>query len=182
MAPRKPADSTKILSTRTLVNIKRDQTAATPRVVWLHEIPILEAMFGEGNVVHIEPEALDDGYSAKPSADLLPYNKKQDRVPPPSESLGIGFVFIGDAKTEFSRLAELYGMHPEVKESMAENVYGRFQEGRFAKLVGSPELVDLPDQQLRGLCTAYGADPAKVAESKGDALLALAEEVGVQLG
>jgi hypothetical protein len=41
----------------------------------------------------IDAEVADEGYVAKLSPDLLPWNKTQDKVRPPSETLGLGFVF-----------------------------------------------------------------------------------------
>lgn len=182
MPPRKPAEE-KILSRRVLVNVMRDQTAATPRIVWLHEVPILEAVFGEGNVRHVEAEAMDEGYSGKPSPDLMPFNKKQDAILPPSATAGLGFVFVGDPRSEYERLCEVYGQHPEVRESMCEHVYGRFQNGQFARVIGSPVLADLPDAQLVDLAKGYGASPEQIAEAvKAEKVLELAESLGVQVG
>jgi hypothetical protein len=160
-APRKTAEPTsdKILSRRVLVEIKIDQTTVTPRAVFQHELPILEAMHGEGNAKVIDAEVADEGYVAKLSADLLPWNKTQDKVRPPSETLGLGFVFTGDPRAEFDRLCSMYGKHPEVNEPYAENVFGRFATGTFAKLLGSPTMDDLPDEQLRSLVRDYGFVP-----------------------
>lgn len=157
--PRKTADS-KQLSRRVLVTIDRDMTSKTPRVVWQHEIPILEAVHGEGKVAVVEVASLDEGYNAKPTPDMLVHNKRQDAIAPPSKTMGIGHVFIGDPRAEYDRLGAVYGRHPEVNETFAENVYGRFQVGRFAAMVGEPELDDLPDEQLRDLARAYGGAPA----------------------
>jgi len=185
MRPRKTAqtiESDKLLSRRVLVNIKRDQTAATPRVVWLHEIPILEDLFGEGNVTHIDPDLLDEGFSGKPSADTLPYNKKQDPILPPSETQGLGFVFIGNKGAEYDRLAVVYGSHPTFAGPVVEHVYGRMQDGKFVDLLGQPELEDLPDAQLRGLLVGYGADAEQMkAATDRTKLLALAGELGVEI-
>lgn len=200
MPPRKTAsDSPKMLSTRTLVVISRDQTAATPRTVWAHEIPILEAIFGEGMVRVQEPEALDEGYNPKPSPELLIYNKQQDKVRRPSETQGLGFVFIGDPRNEFERLCSLYGRHPDVNQPYAEYIFGRFDTGKFKALVGSPEMPDLPDDQLRALAMQYGFVPVvgdkatedeKLAQrakqhelttADNAALLKIADELGVEL-
>jgi hypothetical protein len=180
---RKPASDEKILSRRVLVTLVRDQTAATPRVVYQHEIPLLEVLFGEGNAKPVDPEALDEGFSTRPSADMLVHNKRQDPIPRPSESAGLGHVFIGDPRGEFERLAACYGMHPEVKVSVVEHVYGRFAEGRFSAVVGGPDLSDLPPDQLRELTRQWGGDPdaIKAADTR-EKLLALAEETGVQIG
>ncbi len=179
--PRKPA-SDKVLSRRVLVLINRDMTAKTSRIVWQHEIPILEAIFGDGEVKVQDPKVLDDGYSGKPSADMLIYNKKQDPILPPSQTAGLDFVFCGDARTEYDRLTAVYGRHPEVNQSMAEHVYGRFQDGRFQSIVGSAVLEDLPDAQLRELVSSWGADPEAVTAAKTtEQLLKLAEEANVEL-
>lgn len=176
--------ASKILSRRVLVNIRRDQTAATPRAVWQHEIPILEDVFGEGSAQVVEDPAklLDEGYSARPGPDLTPHNKKQDPIPRPSESIGLGWVFAGDPQAEYDRLAACYGMHPEVKQTYAEHVYGRFQTGRFSLVVGAAELDDMPDDQLRHTVLGWGADPAEVKAADRAALLTMAEDLGVQVG
>lgn len=192
-------DTPKMLSTRTLVVISRDQTAATPRTVWAHEIPILEAIFGEGMVRVQEPEALDEGYNPRPSPELLIYNKTQDKVRRPSETQGLGFVFIGDPRNEFERLCSLYGRHPDVNQAYAEYIFGRFDSGKFSQLVGKPELSDLPDDQLRALAVQYGfipvvGDKASDEEKKAQAakqlelsnadtaaLLKIADELQIQL-
>jgi len=202
---RQPAKETatpdKVLSRRVLVNIKRDQTAVTPRVVWMHEIPILEQIFEEGNVVMVNPEALDEGYSTKQTPDMLAHNKKQDPIKRPSESLCLGWVFVGNPQAEYERLSACYGRHLEMPISNCEHVYGRFQTGAFQKLLGLPELADLPDDQLRELIKAWGFEIPqtdtkstpeqieKAAEARAkfntmttDELVALAVELGVEVG
>ena len=163
--PRKTPDTAKILSRRALVNIFRDAMTLTPRVVWQHEIPILEAVFGEGNVRPVEAAVMDESFNPKPSADLLPFNKVQDAIQRPSETASIGYAFIGDAQSEYNRLVSVYGRHSEVNVSMAEHVYGRFQEGRFESVVGKAEVEDLPEAQLRELARAHGYIPATHRQS-----------------
>lgn len=202
MPPRKTAepDTLKQLSRRVLVSISIDTTAKTPRAVWQHELPILEAIHGEGNVPIIEPEVADEGYSPKVSADLLPWNKTQDQVRRPSETLGLGYVFYGDPRAEFDRLCSMYGKHPDVNEPYAENVFGRFSSGTFAKLLGNPELEDMPDEQIRGLVRDFGYVPIydkdapeserqtfrekqkALLSANREQLLEFAAEVGVTLG
>lgn len=192
----------KPLSRRVLVEIDRDMTAKTPRVIWQHEIPVIEAVLGEGKVQVLDPGTLDEGYSDKVSPALMPYNKVQDAVPRPSETQGIGFVFIGDAKAEFARLASAYGRINDAEGAVAvEKVYGRFVEGRFAAMVGRATLNDLPAAQLRSLLESYGAAPMgavkDMPESEKDAavkarrdflaadraaLVKMAQDAGVTLG
>jgi hypothetical protein len=189
------------LSRRVLVNIKRDQTTATPRVVWAHEVPILEAIWGEGNVQSVEPETLDEGFSPKAAASMLVHNRVQDAFRRPSQSLGLGWVFCEDARTEYDRLASCYGMHPEVKQTWVENVFGRFQGGGFQTMVARPELEDLPEDQLRAMLLQSGyqlpivtyesseAERAAATKARKEfesadkaALVKLADEYGVELG
>lgn len=165
--------STKTLSRRVLVTVHRDAMTVTPRVIWQHEFPILEAIFGEGQIKPVERGAdgkhpMDEGYSKKAAPELLPFNKKQDQILPPSETASIGYVFIGDARGEYERLAQVYGKHAEVNESNVENVYGRFQSGAFKAVVGSPEVDDLPEQQLRDLARSHGYLPIVSEKSSDD--------------
>lgn len=197
---RHPANtSEKQLSRRVLVKIKRDMTEITPRVIWQHEKPILEELFGEGNITEVDPATLDDGYTAKASPSLLIYNKTQDVVQKPSETQGIGFVFISDPAVEYQRLAEVYGKHKDENVLLVEKIYGRLQSGQFQRLMGSPSLNDLPEAQIRGLILGYGYAPdthkdatqeekqatlamrKALAEMKIDGLVKLAEEVGVEI-
>ena len=201
----RPAKETAVtdkpLSRRVLVNIKRDQTAVTPRVVWMHEIPILEQIFGDGTVQEVEPSSLDEGYSTKQSPDMLVHNKRQDPIKRPSESLCLGWVFVGSPQAEYERLSNAYGRHSEMPISNCEHVYGRFQSGAFPKLVGTPALSDLPDDQLRDLIKAWGFEipqtdtkstpeqVEKAAEARakfnsmtGAELVELAESIGVEIG
>lgn len=191
----------KPLSRRVLVNIRRDLTATTPRVVWQHEIPILEHIFRDGSVQEVNPASLDEGYSTKQAPDMLVHNKRQDPIKRPSESLCLGWVFVGNPQTEYERLCNAYGRHATVPIPNCEHVYGRFQAGAFEKLVGKPELSDLPDDQLRDLIKAWGfeipqtdtkstpeqIEKAAEARAKFNAmttaeLVALAESIGVEIG
>lgn len=196
---RQSANPEKQLSRRVLVTIKRDLTEVTPRVIWEHEKPILEELFGEGHVVDVDASTLDEGYNPKAAPSLLPYNKTQDVVQRPSETQGIGFVFIGDPQVEYQRLAEVYGKHNEENVLLVEKIYGRFQAGNFARLLGKPALNDLPEAQIRSLILGYGYAPdthkdasqeekqatlamrKALAEMKIDGLVKLAEEVGVEI-
>jgi hypothetical protein len=187
------------VSTRIAVTIFRDMTSTTPRVIWAHEKPLLEEIHGEGNVNEIPLDKLDEGYTASVSPALLMHNKKQDRILKPSDSLGIGFVFTGDPAAEYQRLVEAYGKHPDIDMPVVEKVYGRLQGGAFTRLLGKPQMKDLPDQQLRSLIADYGypgdidkdstpeekkAHSAKVVALRDmptAELLKLAADVGVEI-
>lgn len=190
----------KTLSRRILVNIKRDMTEITPRVIWAHEKPLLEAIHEEGNVTLVDASTLDQGYREKPSPDMLVYNKTMEKPSRPSASLGLGFVFIGNPEAEYQRLHDVYGRMADENVRVVEKVYGRFQGGSFARLMGNPELDDLPEAQLRALILDYGYAPEPHKDAAPDeknemwgrrkALFAMghaelvktAQEVGVELG
>ena len=191
----------KILSRRVAVEIRRDQTTSTPRVVWQHEVPILQLIHGEDEVREISAEQMDEGYSPKPSADLLPFNKQQDRLPKPSEANHLGWVFTGSPEGEYERLKGAYGRHIEINQPNVEHVYGRFSSGAFFRVIGQPTLEDLPADQLRDLCLNWGHSlPIATSDSsvedqraaakawaefraaKPAALIAIARDLGVTLG
>lgn len=200
-SPADDATDAKVLSRRVLVNIRRDQTTETPRVVWAHEVPILQLLFGDDEVRMVDPKTMDEGYSPTIPADMRPFNKTEDRRLPPSVTAGIGWVFTGDPQAEYERLAQAYGRHREVPVSNVEHIFGRFATGVFSRMLGRPTLADLPDSQLRDLILAYGYEmplPSADASSEDrDAaarrwtafrnlpradLLKLADDVGVELG
>ena len=201
---RTPADtnrtSYKQLSRRIHVTVMRDITSRASTTIWQHEKPILEALFGEGNIEEVPASTLDEGYTATIRPDMLIYNKTQDKIPRPSEAHGIGFVFIGNAESEYERLAKAYGRLPEEKRDTVEVVYGRAAERKFSGLLGNPTLEDLPDGQLRALILDYGYAPIphkdasadeknaifklrrELGEADSKTLVALAESLGVQVG
>lgn len=190
----------KVLSRRVLVNVRRDVYTSTPQIVWQHEIPILEEIHGEGNVTDVDPDTMDEGYQSKVTPDLLPFNKAQDQIARPSTTQGIGFVFFGSAQVEYNRLIGAYGRHMEKPIPNVEAVYGRYQDGNFAKVTGQAELSDLPEAQLRELIKSYGylpevsfdatpeeksqASKARKAlmETDKPGLLKIAEDLGVTVG
>lgn len=202
MARQSAASSTsdKALSRRILVLVSRDPMLKTPRGCWEHEFPILEAVFGEGNVTPIDAKTLDEGYTSTMRPDMLAHNKTQDTITRPSDSQGLGFVFIGDPGVEYERLGLVYGRLPDENRLFVESIYGRAAEKRFAALVGKPELDDLPDAQLRALVLDYGYAPIphkdagqdeknevfrlrkELSTMPKDGLVKLAEELGVQVG
>lgn len=153
------SNSDRVLSRRVLVAIGGDLTSALSKIVWMHEIPILEEVWGEGKVRTVDASALDEGYTTKISPNLTPHNKQQDKIEKPSETAGIDFVFVGDARTEYERLATLYGRHTENSMTYVEYVYGRFNEGRFERLLGLADFDDMPDAQLRQVAIEHGHLP-----------------------
>lgn len=158
----------KPLSTRVLVEIARDMTSTIPQVVWQHEIPILEAIFGEGKVKPVDPTTLDEGYSAKTARAQLVYNQTQDQIKPPSQTQGIGYVFIGDPGLEYQRLEAAYGKHADKDVTVVEYVYGRLQDRRFSEAVSGAALEDLPPAQLIEIIKQHGYLPPEPSFSASD--------------
>lgn len=67
------------------------------------------------------------------------FNEEVIRIPLAeliAHQLHMGQEFDGDPQDEYSRLERFYGMHPEIKQTWVENLYGRFSEGRFEKELG----------------------------------------------
>lgn len=166
-------------SRRTLVKIERDMTTSTPKVVWEHEIPVLEAVFGEGKVTQVSPKDMDEGYTAKPSASMLVHNKKQDPILPPSETAGLGYIFVGDPDAEYERLASVYGRDDE-GELQVEKAYGRRNAGGLASMLKMPRVDDLPPSQLRQVLYDNGIDVPEDAKTASD-LVKVAKEAEFEL-
>ncbi len=190
----------KQLSRRIHIKVQRDITSAASTTIWQHELAILEAIYGDGAIVEIPAETLDEGYSASIRPDLLVYNKTQDLIAKPSEAQGMGFVFIGNPESEYERIAKIYARLDEEKRPTVEVLFGRFAEGRFTALIGKPELADLPEAQLRRLILDYGYASIPHKDASADeknavykqrqelatadiqTLVTLAKQVGVQIG
>lgn len=161
MPPRKPATANGSLSRRIAVLIKHgnDINTQIPKVVWQHEVPILEAIHGEGKVEEIPTPKLNEHFRAKATADLLVHNKAQDSFIPPADALGVGFVFAGDLESEYYRLAAVYGKHRDIDIPLVEHIYGRFQSGRFEDLIRPGAISDMSEAQLRQLIRGHGYVP-----------------------
>lgn len=158
-----------------LVKHKRDINTAIPKIIWTHELPILEALHGEGKVEEITNAKLNEHYKAKASANLLIHNRNQDPFIPPSDAVGVGFAFQGDMGAEYERMVSVYGRHDEVNQPVVEYVYGRFQTGRFTDLFCAGDPDDMPDAQLRQLIRGHAWVPVTDKDSS-DAERALASE------
>lgn len=161
-----------MLSRRILVTIDQGMSIKTPKVIWQHELPIFEEIHGggaedgEGSAVVVveDPVAfLDKDHKSRQPLDMLQHNKKQDDLTRPSEAAEIGFVFLGNARQEWARLAAAYGKCHDEDKLVVERIYGRARDEKFASILGKPSLEDLPAPQLRQLIvgTGYVVDVAK---------------------
>lgn len=122
---------------RVLINVKRGPTDDTPYICFRHEIPILEEVFGEGNVV----EVLDtdpDGRRLMRTALKAKGPVVQQEVEDADGDVTTEakhYDPADDPREEYNRLSQVYGMHKEVNMTVVEKVYGPFREGRFTAAV-----------------------------------------------
>lgn len=91
-----------------LVTVRRSMMEVTPQTVYSHELPLLEAKHGEGNVTLIDelPEGVDP----------TPYEKTHEL----------------DVDAEWDRLDMVYGKHPEMSMPLIEFVF-RGERAALAK-------------------------------------------------
>ena len=99
-----------MLAKRCDVHIQQGPLYKQAKCVWEHEIPILEGHFGEGNITKYEKHRT---YNEKKGFQVI----TDDIITYPVEEL--------DYDMEYGRLEEMYGRHPEIPESLCENIYGR---------------------------------------------------------
>lgn len=158
------------MSKRVLVLVQRSGngthvTDRTPTVVYEHEIPLLEVLHGEGSCEVVEIE------------DLLDKDVKENRdeqIAHIVKTAGIGVVFNGDPRDEYNRLSVKYGMHPDVRQPVVENVYGPLREGRFMSIVGNGGYDNYTTGQLRELCDKLGIE-YKGSEKKAELISMIKE-------
>lgn len=161
------------MSKRVVAIVDRGPMDKAPVIVWQHEIPILEAIHGEGNVQTVPNDKLfedDTAVVLKGTTQLVDpksqnmrlvkddkgkecveitsmregqpstYRKEIDRIQLKDlmpQLMGLGEAFAGDPQDEYNRLGNYYGMHPEIRETMVEHVYGSFRRGDFERAVGA---------------------------------------------
>lgn len=126
-----------------LVTVRRGLTDNTPSLVYPWEVPILEVIHGEGNVVendHAETEKwlrLTGVNQPKDSEyEMLSGAKKTTEAYDPSM----------DIAAEYMRMEQKFGRHAEMPQSNVENVYGPLKNGQFEAAV----LENLPEELRAG--------------------------------
>lgn len=115
----------KVMSKRVMVVVRRDMAEATPVIVFCHEVPILQAIHGEGAISIVrDPMKVINQFPA----DEL----NEDEIKAQLESRK-GFMNPRevDAMGEYNRLVERYGMHSEVNVANVEYIYGRPNDMRW---------------------------------------------------
>lgn len=146
---------------RVIVNVKRGPTDTIGKVVFRHEIPLLEEIHGEGNVAVIT-DTDPDGRKLMRSA-LKGKGPVISVEEFPEDDLGADATVImkhfdpaDDPREEYNRMELVYGRHAEKPMSVVEAVYGRFQEGRFTAAVrgdmvrGKPQLTAADIEAMKG--------------------------------
>jgi hypothetical protein len=122
---------------RVLCHVRRGPTDTTPYICYRHELPILEEIFGEGNVEEVrdtDPDGrklLRQALKAKGPVVFVEHETAEGDV----EAVAKHYDPADDPREEYNRLTQVYGMHREVNMSVVEKVYGPFREGRFTAAV-----------------------------------------------
>jgi len=98
------------------VTIYKGMQTRIPKNIYEHEVKILEAIYGEGSV---------EGYKRKEH--YFPEGKKY-KIEGDDISYDVEEI---EYEEEFDRMAGTYGMHPEIRMTWAEYVFGPRQEGRL---------------------------------------------------
>jgi hypothetical protein len=164
------------MSKRVLVVVSRGVTDATPVRVWEHEVPILDAVHGEGAVRRLQVKDLVEKKNQKTTVlpgttqtviqrDLAadhPLKKVELESIATHELLArhlkLGEEFDGDPRQEYQRLVDVYGMHKEYKMPNVEYVYGRESEGRFLKSLGVKPPEEMNIAELRAALEKNGIE------------------------
>ena len=149
------------MSKRVLALVQRvgggsNMTDRTSVIVYEHELAVLAEIHG------MEPEVLEDYETLLDKSVKVMTLKdgtklgREEILAGMVRDLGLGDSFSTDPQEEYDRLARIYGMHPEVRMPVVERVYGRFEEGRFAKALNVEALEDMPISALRQRCQDIG--------------------------
>lgn len=137
------------MSKRVLVTIDRGMTDKTGKVVWDHEIPILNAVHG-ADVTEVDLSAVEDlrGTALVLAGTTQIVDPKDPRFKDQAKekvslvevlkrNLSLGKPFSGSVDDEYERLVAMYGTHPDYGLPFVEYVYGRPEQGRFHEAVAA---------------------------------------------
>jgi hypothetical protein len=126
-----------------LVTVRRGLTDSTPVMVYPWEVPILEIIHGEGNIIE-ENNAETERWLKRTGV-----NVPRDTV----VELHAGGTKVTEAydpsidiAAEFLRMQQKYGMHADMPQSNVEFVYGALKTGQFEAAV----LENLPEELRAG--------------------------------
>lgn len=134
---------------RVLVNVKRGPTDTVPYVCFRHEIPILEEVFGEGNVIEVtetDPDGrklMRTALKAKGPVVFSEVENAEGDV----DTIAKHYDPSDDPRMEYQRLQQVYGMHKEINTTVVEHVYGQFREGRFTAAVNGGRVRTAPGEK-----------------------------------
>jgi hypothetical protein len=98
------------------VTIYKGMQTRIPKNIYEHEVKIFEGIYGEGSVEYYKRKEhyFPEGKNYKVEGDDVSYS---------IEEL--------ETDEEYDRMGGVYGMHPEIKMSWVEYIYGPRQEGRL---------------------------------------------------
>lgn len=127
-----------------LVNVRRGLTDNTATLVYPWEVPILEIVHGEGNVV--QDETKESARWLKITEVNIPKDTILETVQGDKLKPAMAFDPSVDIQAEYMRMVGKYGMHAEVRMPNVEYVYGQFKTGQFEAAV----LENLPEELREG--------------------------------
>lgn len=128
-----------------IVHVRRGLTDNTAAMVYPWEVPILEIIHGEGNVVESDESDVETTAYMKRS----PVNQPVDTVLPllnGAEEIREAYDPSRDIAGEYGRMINKYGMHPDNPLPVVEYVYGQLKTGQFEAAV----LDCMPDSLREG--------------------------------
>lgn len=146
---------------RQVATVDRGLLDKTPVMAFPWELKILEELHG-----NVEVHTIDELCSTKGATVIakLKLRYADKHAPDMREQLEAMLNTIPDEidplnspQGEYERMAAIYGMHPEIQISMVEKVFGRFDEGRFTKLV---------EESFAGKTILIRGEEADVVESE----------------
>jgi hypothetical protein len=188
---------------RVLATVNKGMTDKPTICVFPWEVQLLEVLHGDGSVEVQDIDSLSS-VGAKAIVQRIKLKHTEHAAPELREqllafcnTLPDGIEPFENPRAEYERMVAVYGMHPEVKQSVVENVYGRFESGAFSAVVKSvadahneaevehtPAAVDVEDMagnELREALRARGVnfknnDPLAGLRARLKAILRLEDE------
>ena len=132
MAKSKQAEAKEFLAISQVAMLVDRDGEKTVTTVYPWEIPILEALHGEGKV---NPADNEETVEFLERTQALTPRQSVQELQDGSVKITDPYNPVDDLSLEYERLERKYGMHHSVKQSYVENVYGKFTSGEFRRAV-----------------------------------------------
>jgi len=119
------------------VIVQRDPMEKIPVIVPAHELPILEDVHGRESLVEVPLTKKEAAQLAKQDQELRERIESERQAK--ADEAGEDYEPLTEreqVEAEHARLEGKYGMHPEIKQSHVEHVYGRVTTGALKAAMG----------------------------------------------